>query len=334
MDLLERYLQAVGQYLPEATKDDTLAELRENLLAQMEAREEELGRPLSEAETADILKSHGKPEVVALRYLPQRSLIGPTVYPFYVLTLTRVLPLVLLACAIAGAVEFVNNGHESVAHALASFAFGMWPSLLISAAIVTVVFAVIEWSLAKGKLANRWNEWDPAKLPAVKARTAGAPTPQSVVKRAIDLAVHCLWMAFVLCLPYHPFLILGPGAYYLPWSGWGLAPVWHEFYIVLLCLLTLQLVMKVAALMSGAQRWVEPLGWVVKLLGLAILVIMVTTSVYFVPASAAVDMHSLATINHAVGLGFRVVLVISVIMLLVDLWKERRRWIPAGKLAF
>ncbi|HZL25796.1 MAG TPA: hypothetical protein VFC39_04620 [Acidobacteriaceae bacterium] len=334
MDLLERYLQAVGQYLPEATKDDTLAELRENLLAQMEAREEELGRPLTEAETAAILKSHGKPETVAVRYLPQRSLIGPTVYPFYVLTLTRVLPLVVLACAIAQSVQFVNNGHESTAHALVSFALGMWPSLLISAAIVTVIFAVIEWSLAKGKLANRWNEWDPAKLPAVKAHPAGALTPQSVVKRAIDLAAHCLWMAFVLLIPYHPFLILGPGAYYLPWSGWMLAPVWHEFYIVLLCLLTLQLVMKVAALMSGAQRWVEPLGWVVKLLGLAILVIMVTTSVYFVPASAAVDLQSLATINHAVGLGFRVVLVISVIMLLVDLWKERRRWIPAGKLAF
>ena len=38
MDLLERYLQAVGQYLPAATKDDTLAELRANLLEQMDAR--------------------------------------------------------------------------------------------------------------------------------------------------------------------------------------------------------------------------------------------------------------------------------------------------------
>jgi hypothetical protein len=334
MNLLERYLQAVGQYLPEATRDDTLAELRENLLAQMEAREEELGRPLSEAETAAVLKSHGKPEAVAVRYLPQRSLIGPAVYPFYLLTLARVLPLVVLACAIAESVQFVNNGHQSVARALVSFALGMWPSLLISAAIITVIFAVIDWSLAKGKLGNQWNEWDPAKLPAVKAHPAGAATPQSVVKRAIDLAAHSLWMAYVLSIPYHPFLILGPGAYYLRWSGWTFAPVWHEFYIVLLCLLTLQLAMKIGALTGGARRWEQPLGWVVKLLGLAILVVMVSTSVYFVPASAAVDMHSLAAINHAVGLGFRVVLLISVVTLLVDLWKQRRRWIPASKLAF
>ena len=31
MDLLERYLQAVGEYLPARTKADTLAELRERL---------------------------------------------------------------------------------------------------------------------------------------------------------------------------------------------------------------------------------------------------------------------------------------------------------------
>jgi hypothetical protein len=49
MDLLERYLQAVGQYLPAKGKDDTLAELRANLLAEMDGRAEEFGRPLNES---------------------------------------------------------------------------------------------------------------------------------------------------------------------------------------------------------------------------------------------------------------------------------------------
>ena len=334
MDLLERYLQAIGQYLPEATREDVLAELRENLLAQMEANEEQLARPLTEEETADILKSHGKPEVVALRYLPQRSIIGPTVYPFYMLTLTRVLPLVVFACAIARGVEFASSGNESVAHALAGFALGVWPSLLISAALITAVFAMIEWALAQGKLGNKWNEWDPAKLPPLRAHPAVGSTPQSIVKRVIDLAAHCLWMAYVLLIPYHPFLILGPGAYFLRQAGWALAPVWHEFFIVLMCLLTLQLAMKIGALTSGPRRWEEPLGWVVKLLGLAILVVLTTTNVYFVPAGMAANLHGLAATNHAIGLGFRVVLVIKIVTLVVDLWKERRRWFHAGKLAF
>ena len=77
MEMLNRYLQAVGQYLPAETKDDTLEELRANLLEQMDVLAEELERPLTEGEVAAILKAHGKPEVVAVRYLPQRSLIGP-----------------------------------------------------------------------------------------------------------------------------------------------------------------------------------------------------------------------------------------------------------------
>ena len=65
MDLLERYLQAVGEYLPANMKADTLAELRENLLAQMEAREDELGRSLAPAEVASVLEKHGRPLLVA-----------------------------------------------------------------------------------------------------------------------------------------------------------------------------------------------------------------------------------------------------------------------------
>ncbi len=75
-NLLERYLQAVGQYLPTKGKDDTLAELRANLLAEMDGRVEELGRALNEDEVAAVLEKHGSPPVVAARYLPQQSLIG------------------------------------------------------------------------------------------------------------------------------------------------------------------------------------------------------------------------------------------------------------------
>src|ERR1700761_7133739 len=112
MDLLERYLQAVGQYLPEATKDDTLAELRVNLLAQMDDRAEELDRPLNDGDVAAILKEHGKPEKVALRYLPQRSLIGPTIFPFYLFTLRRLLPLVALVYTLAQAAALMLDSAD------------------------------------------------------------------------------------------------------------------------------------------------------------------------------------------------------------------------------
>jgi hypothetical protein len=150
MDLLERYLQAVGQYLPEATRDDTIAELRANLLEQMDDRAEALGRPLNDGDVAAILLEHGKPELVASRYLPQQSLIGPTIYPFYRMTLARVLPLVVLVSAIEGGIDFVTGQHGSPAHALVGFALGLIPSLFISAAVITIVFATIERTMESG----------------------------------------------------------------------------------------------------------------------------------------------------------------------------------------
>ncbi len=89
MDLLERYLQAVGQHLTAGTREDVLAELRVNLQAEMDAHAEEMERPLTESEVAAILKAHGRPMLVAARYLPQHYLIGPAVFPFYLLTLRK-----------------------------------------------------------------------------------------------------------------------------------------------------------------------------------------------------------------------------------------------------
>ena len=87
MDLLERYLQAVKPLLPRKAQDDILRELSENIRCQMEEKEADLGRPLTEAEQEEVIKQHGHPIVVAARYRRPQYLIGPTVFPFYWLTL-------------------------------------------------------------------------------------------------------------------------------------------------------------------------------------------------------------------------------------------------------
>ena len=46
MDLIERYLQAVQFWLPKEQKDDIIAELSEDLHAQIEESESALGRTL------------------------------------------------------------------------------------------------------------------------------------------------------------------------------------------------------------------------------------------------------------------------------------------------
>ena len=50
MDLLARYLQAVRFFLPRGSQDDIVRELEEELRAQMEDRESQLGRTLTDEE--------------------------------------------------------------------------------------------------------------------------------------------------------------------------------------------------------------------------------------------------------------------------------------------
>jgi hypothetical protein len=50
MELIDSYLKAVGSYLPAAQRDDITKELAENIRSEIEDKETELGRPLTEAE--------------------------------------------------------------------------------------------------------------------------------------------------------------------------------------------------------------------------------------------------------------------------------------------
>ncbi len=81
MDLVERYIEAVKFWLPASMKEDVAAELKEDICSEIEEAEREKGRPLSKDEVGELLKARGAPLAVASKYLPQRSLIGPELYP-------------------------------------------------------------------------------------------------------------------------------------------------------------------------------------------------------------------------------------------------------------
>jgi len=338
MDLLERYLQAVGQYLPDATRLDTLAELRANLQAQMDDRAEELGRPLADGEVAAMLKEHGKPEAVALRYLPQRSLIGPTIFPFYMFTLKRVLPIVVFVSAIANGIEFVSRQYAvssgSISHALVNFALGLVYSLLVTTAIITGIFAVIEWARAEGKLGPKWNEWDPMKMPSVKTQTVDDGPMKPMWKRVMELVVHCLWMAYVLMVPKYPFLIIGPGVFYFGALGVTVAPVWHTFYVLLVITLTVQLGLKLLALMPRPHAWMEAIEFATNVLAVVAFSIVAWTGQLFVATSSTANLHDLAAVNQAVELALRIALVFAAVGVAKKGWQMVRRWKPAKRLAF
>ena len=318
MDLLERYLQAVGRSLPLTTREDTLAELRANLLAQLDAQQEATGHAPTQPEIEALLLHHGHPAVVASRYLPQRSLIGPELFPFYVLTLRRAMPLVVFISLIAYTVAAVamREPPPFSVYAVQSIARFI-PVLLTWWATVTAIFALVEYS--KGKLwnGNLAGAWKPSSLPALH----GAPDRASLAKRIADFAMHCLLTAYLLATPFHPFLLLGPGVWYLSAMSLALSPPWHTIYTALLGLLIAQLFLKAIMLFGPGARWQRPLELSMKLLGTAIIVWVIVSDFHLVATGNAVDPRVLAALNRGIQVACRLALIINVADILWSAWK-------------
>ena len=157
MNLVERYIEAVKFWLPAHLKDDVAAELADDIRSEIEEAEREKRRPLTDDEIAAILKKRGRPMIAASHYLPKRSLIGPELYPIYILVLKIVALVSLIPLAIMWAMTFNFASHQFSAASAGDVWNQFISSLLTAFAIVTLVFAVIEHQGMKPQALDKWN---------------------------------------------------------------------------------------------------------------------------------------------------------------------------------
>jgi len=193
VDLLDRYLQAVKFWLPRKQKQDLLAELSEDIRSEIEDKEAELGRRLGQAELETILTRWGHPMLVAERYLPQRSLIGPVLLPAYTLVL-RIVTLVYLVPWLLVFLGFVifDPGRRT-ADAIGDGLQAFWLIALHAVVVITGVFAVLE----RHQFSNRsWEAWSAGKL--LKREAApdpnGIPRSQSIAELVTGLIFVWWWL--------------------------------------------------------------------------------------------------------------------------------------------
>jgi len=116
MDMLEDYLRAVSRLLPKEKRDDIIAELRDEILMRIEAKEEELGRKLTPDETEQLLRDFGHPIVVAARYRdePQYA-VGPTLYPFWMFAVRIAVMIQIAVSALVFVGRVIGGGNVAAA---------------------------------------------------------------------------------------------------------------------------------------------------------------------------------------------------------------------------
>ena len=237
MDLLERYLQAVRFFLPRRQQDDIVRELSENLLSQMEDRAEALGRPLNEDEQADILRRHGHPMLVAGRYRSHQQLIGPVFFPIYIFALKAGLGVALLVTIIVTTITTILTG-APVRQIVEAFLAFPGRALMVFA-WTTLGFAALDFAQARLKLPRTW---DPRSLPKVVRHTDRISRARSVCE--LVLAASCA--AWVLLVPWAPFLVFGPAA-----AVFAPAPIWGIVYVPIVLL-------AVAGVVHGVVNFTRP----------------------------------------------------------------------------
>lgn len=258
MDLLERYLHAVKQRLPWDRQDDIAAELRTNLQAQVEDRETELGRPLTDAEVEAWLRQLGSPRRMADRYRPARYLIGPELYSNYVLVLRIVLGWTLALTLFFGAFNLAAAYPHLLRPWLATMQ-QLTTNLIANAGLVTLIFAAVEFWRTRSRAGRAAashpdTDWSPRDLPPLETAIGDHGRPRTLRRVLGSLAVGCLGLAWLLILPYHPFLIIGPGAYYLPSLPYTATPALQLIYWLLVAQLALAVAWRLVTLATGHWR--------------------------------------------------------------------------------
>jgi len=327
MELLDRYLFAVSKHLPQARREDLIAELKDNLLSQLEDEAASLGRPLTTDEIAEVLRKHGRPLLVALQYLPQRHLIGPVMFPWYWYVLRLAVPvgMVVYLIAFVSQVLFSPGGAFAFSHLIP----GLLSVAFHTMAWVTLTFAVGEFILTHyHKVELKDPGWDPRKLPRVD-RDSRRETPLTLWA---DLIVNVLLTLWLIAVPFYPFLLLWPYESFLAQHSIRLAMMWHTMYWLLVGLQAGQTLVKLMVVLAPRLRNAGDL--VSKTLGVVVLAILASAHNYFVldmPLRPQ-DTLVLEQVNNALHMAFVVALTVVSIVLVLRIFRYGSRFV-SGRLS-
>src|SRR5689334_6495200 len=156
---LDRYLKNLAKLLPADQREDILRELSEDIHSEIEDKESELARPLTEAEQFELIKRRGNPLQVAAGYTRNQGtfafgpqIVGPVLFPFYVRVLTFNLGLTFLIVGAIFAAVSLSGQPIHFSELFSSVAL----QIFIQLTAVTVIFALVEKHLASQP--HDWNK--------------------------------------------------------------------------------------------------------------------------------------------------------------------------------
>jgi len=195
MEVIDRYIYAVTQRLPEQQREDIRRELRGLIEDMLEER-----APAGQASREDVesvLTELGHPNALAAKYRGSndRYLIGPSMLDSYLTTLKIVLISIGIGLSVLFAIQIIVTP-DGVLERFTEYAASLFSAGAQGFAWVTVIFALIEYRKRKNAAgtADSPVAWKPADLPEI-------PDEQSRIKLSDPIASIIFTVLFtVICV--------------------------------------------------------------------------------------------------------------------------------------
>jgi hypothetical protein len=318
MDLIERYLSAVRMLLPAGQRDDIAAELRDVLMNRREEKAAELGRLLTRPEDEALLKDFGNPLAVAARYGRQQHLIGPELYPVYLLVLKIVLAVIAGSALITGVVNAVL-AHGDPGPAIRAAVGVAWTGLFAAVGAVTVVFAILDRTDVRRKFLDNWNPRDLPRLPP-RHRRRRATWVDHVAGIVVNI-IFILWWTRAIQL-WQPNIPLKAGQS----LNIDLAPIWQGLYWPVLGVSAGVIAVHALKLFAPApKRAAYALDILLQIAVLVVAGLALRAGTWVLVSGHGLAAVQLADVTLGVNIGFQVTLVVIVVVaaftIAYDLWR-------------
>jgi hypothetical protein len=220
MNLIDRYVTEVGKHLPRKNRQDIQRELHSTLEDMLADRSQTSGQRADEAMTITLLKEYGSPEKVALSYAPHRYLVGPRLYPLFLLVtqiVVTVLFFVFLAFLVVSLYRTGLSGVEFLS-AVSKFALNFVTGAITALGYIVLTFAIIDRSMSAQAVAAELDEekgaWDPQSL-------VREPDPDHVKPAESIFAILFLLLGLALFNLYPQWV----GAWFLIDGEWAHIPM-------------------------------------------------------------------------------------------------------------
>jgi hypothetical protein len=326
MELIDAYVTEVGRHLPEKQRADIQREIRSMIEDTLEDESTNQGRPADEELLVSILKGLGSPQKLAASYAPPAYLVGPALYPWYVLSLKVVLGIVLALGAIGLAISATlganfgtnTNAPLDALRALGQGVVGLLSAGLLAVGKITVIFALIQRVAPGLKPAAFIGDFDPRKL-KLEPEPAGVPfKPTALV---VEMALSLIALALFNFYPQAVGITSFNGS---QWTMHALFTTAFFAYVPFMSILwSLEVALKGSVLAAG--RWTSATQWLatgLKVLSIGMIYVILTgPDIIAIPVEAILNQAgtaSAAQINSLINSGLRIALGIGLVVSIVE----------------